>query len=151
MQGLRLVTSPAAKSSGTATSGRCCSASESPDSPTSRVATHGIIASFARMSRTALVAGGSGLVGGHLLRSLLTDAAYTRVVTLGRRQIETRHAKLEQRIVDFGALDTVSDLPRTDDAFCCLGTTIKTAGSQEAFRKVDYDYVLAFARIGQRA
>jgi uncharacterized protein YbjT (DUF2867 family) len=102
------------------------------------------------MSRTALVAGASGLVGGHLLRSLLADAAYTRVVMLGRRQIETRHPKLEQRVVDFGALDAVTDVA-ADDAFCCLGTTIKTAGSQEAFRKVDHDYVLAFARAGRRA
>ncbi len=86
------------------------------------------------MSRTALVAGASGLVGGHLLRSLLADAAYTRVVMVGRRQIEARHPKLEQRVVDFGALDAVTDVAAADDAFCCLGTTIKTAGSQEAFR-----------------
>jgi len=102
------------------------------------------------MSRTALVAGASGLVGGHLLQLLLAAAAYARVITLARRQIDTRHPKLEQRVVDFGALDAV-DLPAADDAFCCLGTTIKTAGSQQAFRNVDYDYVLAFARAGQRA
>ena len=103
------------------------------------------------MIRTALVAGASGLVGGHLLESLLADAAYARVVALGRRRLAAQHPKLEQRIVDFAALDALSDLPRVDDVFCCLGTTIKTAGSQEAFRKVDYDYVLAFTRAGQRA
>jgi len=97
------------------------------------------------MSRTALLAGASGLVGGHVLQLLLADSAYARVVTLVRRQVETRHPKLEQRVVDFGALDAI-DLPAVDDAFCCLGTTIKTAGSQQAFRKVDYDYALAFAR-----
>ena len=103
------------------------------------------------MSRTALVAGASGLLGGHLLHLLLADDAYARVVTLARRQLPARHPKLEQRVVDFGTLDDRSDLPQADDAFCCLGTTIKAAGSQEAFRMVENDYVLAFARAGRRA
>jgi len=103
------------------------------------------------MSRTALVAGASGLVGGHLLQFLLADAGYTSVVTLARRQLAPRHPKLEQRIVDFGSIDALSNLPNADLVFCCLGTMIKTAGSQEAFRKVDYDYVLGLARAGQRA
>lgn len=103
------------------------------------------------MSRTALVAGASGLVGGHLLHLLLADAAYARVITLARRQLDARHAKLDQRVLDLGALDAVADPPHVDDAFCCIGTTIKKAGSQDAFRRVDYDYVLAFARAAQRA
>ena len=103
------------------------------------------------MSRTALLAGASGLVGGHLLRLLLADGAYARVITLARRQLDARHAKLDQRVLDLGALDAVADPPHVDDAFCCIGTTIKKAGSQEAFRRVDYDYVLAFARAAQRA
>ena len=103
------------------------------------------------MGRTALVAGASGLVGGHLLQLLLADDAYGRVVTLSRRLLETRHPKLWQDIVDFGSVDAPSDVPHVDDVFCCLGTTIKTAGSQRAFRRVDYDYVFGFARIGQRA
>ena len=103
------------------------------------------------MSRIALVSGASGLVGGHLLPLLLADAAYERVITLARRQVDTRHVKLDQRVLDLGALDAVADPPHVDDAFCCIGTTIKKAGSQEAFRRVDYDYVLAFARAAQRA
>ena len=103
------------------------------------------------MSRTALVAGASGLVGGHLLPLLLADRAYARVVALARRELPARHAKLEQRVVDFGRLDAFSDIPRVDDVFCCLGTTIKAAGSQEAFRLVDHDYVLGLARLGARA
>jgi len=103
------------------------------------------------MRRTALLAGASGLVGGHLLKLLLADGGYARVITLGRRAVATRHPQLDQRVVDMDALDTLPDVPGADDAFCCLGTTIKTAGSQQAFRKVDYDYVLAFARAGQRA
>ena len=103
------------------------------------------------MSRTALVAGASGLVGGHVLRLLLADPAYARVITLARRSLDVHHAKLEQRPIDVDTLDAISDLPSVDDAFCSLGTTIKKAGSREAFRKVDRDYVLGFARAAQRA
>src|SRR6185503_14975431 len=80
MQGLVLVTRPAAKRSGTATRGRCCSASDRPDSTTSRVATDEIITTLRRMSRTAFVAGASGLVGRHLLQLLLADAEYASVI-----------------------------------------------------------------------
>jgi uncharacterized protein YbjT (DUF2867 family) len=103
------------------------------------------------MRRTALVAGASGLVGGHLLKLLLADGGYAHVITLGRRPVATRHPQLDQRIVDLGALETLTDFPQADDVFSCLGTTLKAAGSQMAFRKVDYDYVLGLARAGQRA
>ena len=100
------------------------------------------------MSRTALLAGATGLVGSHILQRLLADSAWTQVVTIGRRLIPQRHDKLEQRIVDF---DSLTDLPHVDDVFCCLGTTIKKAGSQEAFRRVDHDYGVALAQAGLRA
>ena len=103
------------------------------------------------MSRTALLAGATGLVGSHILQRLLADSAWTRVVTIGRRLIPQRHDKLEQRTVDFGALPSLSDLPHVDDVFCCLGTTIKQAGSQTAFRRVDHDYVVALAQAGLRS
>jgi uncharacterized protein YbjT (DUF2867 family) len=101
------------------------------------------------MSRTALLAGATGLVGSHVLRLLLTDDAWTHVVTVGRRSVPHQHEKLEQRILDLGALEAV-DLPHADDVFCCLGTTIKQAGSQPAFRRVDFDFVVALARAGLR-
>lgn len=103
------------------------------------------------MSRTALVAGATGLVGGHLLQLLLADATWSRVVTLGRRSLPIHaHEKLEQRVVDLGGLEALADLPHADDVFCCLGTTIKQAGSQQAFSRVDHDYVVALARAGLR-
>lgn len=98
-----------------------------------------------------MVAGATGLVGNHVLRLLLADSSWSRVVTIGRRPAPERHDKLEQRIVDLGALEALADLPRADDVFCCLGTTIKQAGSQDAFRRVDYDYVVGLARAGLRA
>lgn len=97
-------------------------------------------------SRTALIAGATGLVGGHLVRRLLAAEAWSHVVTLGRRPLDLTHPALEQRTLDFDALPDVPDFPAADDAFCCLGTTINAAGSEEAFWKVDRTYVVAFAR-----
>ena len=101
-------------------------------------------------SRTALVAGGSGLVGGHVLRQLLEDPDYDRVTALTRRPLALTHKKLVQRVVDFDRLAEVGDFPRVHDVFCCLGTTIKQAGSQEAFRKVDLAYVVELGRMAVR-
>jgi uncharacterized protein YbjT (DUF2867 family) len=102
------------------------------------------------MIRTALLAGATGLVGSHVLKLLLADDAWSRVVTVGRRSVAQNHEKLEQRILDLGAIEAVSDLPHADDVFCCLGTTIKQAGSQQTFRRVDHDFVVGLARAGIR-
>jgi uncharacterized protein YbjT (DUF2867 family) len=97
--------------------------------------------------RVALLAGGSGLVGGHLLRLLLDDPRWGRVISLGRRELELTHPALEQRVVDLSDPgESLAGLPGVDDAFCALGTTIKKAGSQEAFRSVDHDAVVTLAR-----
>jgi len=109
-----------------------------------------IITSFPGVSRTALLAGATGLVGSHVLELLLADATWDHLVTVGRRTASRRHDKLEQRILDLAALDAVADLPHADDVFCCLGTTIRQAGSQAAFRRVDYEFVVALARAGLR-
>lgn len=83
-----------------------------------------------------------------MLQLLLADDHWSSVVALGRREAPFRHGKLAQRIIDLGELETLLDLPKANDVFCCLGTTIKQAGSQEAFRRVDHDYVVALARAG---
>lgn len=98
--------------------------------------------------RTAVIAGASGLVGSHLLRALLADGHWDRVVSVGRREVDVSDPRLEQRIVRF---PEIGDLPPADDVFSCLGTTIKKAGSQDAFRAVDHDAVVALARAGHRA
>jgi uncharacterized protein YbjT (DUF2867 family) len=72
------------------------------------------------------------------------------VCSLGRRPLPRQHPKLTQRTVDFARLESEA-LPSAEDAFCCLGTTIKKAGSQEAFRAVDHDAVLAFAKAARKA
>jgi uncharacterized protein YbjT (DUF2867 family) len=101
-------------------------------------------------ARTALVAGASGLIGGHLLGQLLDDPAYDRVTTLARDALPHTHKKLVQRVVDFDRLAEVGDFPRVHDVFCCLGTTIRQAGSQDAFRKVDMTYVVELGRMAVR-
>jgi len=115
------------------------------------VTTGVIITTLGLVSRTALLAGATGLVGSHVLNLLLGDPAWSRVVTVGRRTAPQQHAKLEQRLLDLGELETVRDLPHVDDLFCCLGTTIKRAGSQPAFRLVDHAFVVGLARSGLRA
>ncbi len=102
------------------------------------------------MSRTALLLGASGLIGGHCLDLLLADEAYAQVTILVRKLMSQTHPKLMQRIVNFDRLSEVSDAFQVQDVFCCLGTTIKTAGSQEAFRQVDFTYPVESARLAMQ-
>ncbi|MBX7183222.1 MAG: NAD(P)H-binding protein [Bacteroidia bacterium] len=96
--------------------------------------------------KTALVLGGTGLVGGHLVRILLRDERYSLVKMLVRKSVDLHHEKLAQVEVDFDHLQS-EDL-QADDVFCCLGTTIAKAETQAAFRKVDFDYPV---RVGELA
>lgn len=95
---------------------------------------------------TAWLAGGSGLVGGELLKLLLADPSFDKVVSVGRRTLPIEDPKLVQAKVDFADSASFESLPAADVAFSCLGTTIKKAGSQEAFRAVDEHAVVAFAK-----
>ena len=92
--------------------------------------------------RTVLLAGASGLVGSELLDRLLADPAVGAVHALVRREIDRRHPKLSQHKVDFASLPP---LPAVDEVYLALGTTIKAAGSEAAFRAVDFDASLAVA------
>lgn len=95
-----------------------------------------------------LIAGASGLVGREILQGLLSDDTVAKVHSLGRRELPLQHPKLTQHKVDFKALPA---LPRVDTAYIALGTTIKVAGSQEAFRAVDFDAVIAVAKAASEA
>jgi uncharacterized protein YbjT (DUF2867 family) len=98
---------------------------------------------------TVLVAGGTGLVGGHLVRELVADDRVGRVVTPVRRATSNPAgtSRVEAPVVDFDALHESAELFEAAQAFICLGTTIKQAGSREAFRRVDFDYALHTARL----
>ncbi len=94
-----------------------------------------------------LLAGASGLVGSHVLRLALADERITQVTAPVRRALPTTHAKLHAPIVDYGALPAEADWWQADAAVCALGTTMKVAGSEAAFRRVDHDYPLDVARL----
>jgi uncharacterized protein YbjT (DUF2867 family) len=99
-------------------------------------------------SKTALLIGATGLVGGHCLRFLLEDDYYGKVVVLSRRKLLLEHKKLEQHVIDFDALAQNPDLVKTDDIYCCLGTTRKKTPSEEVYYKVDFTYPFEIARLG---
>jgi uncharacterized protein YbjT (DUF2867 family) len=102
-------------------------------------------------SRTAVVLGASGLVGGFCLRALVDDPDYTRVLTFGRRELPAlTRAKVTQRVAELGGL-TPEDFHGAQDVFCALGTTIRKAGSEEAFRRVDLELPLRAAEQALKA
>lgn len=98
--------------------------------------------------RTALILGATGLVGGKLLDRLLASDRYERVTTIGRRSTGRQHPALVQHVVDFEDLEGHADLFAVDDIFCCLGTTIRKAGSQERFLEIDVEYPVQAAELG---
>lgn len=97
-------------------------------------------------TRVALLAGASGLTGAHVLDALLDATDFSRVIAVTRRPLLREHTRLANRIVQFDRLETQLQGTTCDVALCCLGSTRARAGSREAFRKVDVDYVVAFAR-----
>jgi uncharacterized protein YbjT (DUF2867 family) len=101
--------------------------------------------------KTAILLGASGLVGGSCLQALIEDPHYAHVTALNRRApTRPAHRKLAQKVANFEAL-IPADFQGADDIFCALGTTIRKAGSQEAFRRVDLEYPLAAARAARQA
>ena len=98
-------------------------------------------------TKTALLAGATGLVGHQCLHLLLADNRYEKVISIGRRPLPIEHPKLTQKIVDFDLLDSFNADLKADDVFCCLGTTIKKAGNQANFFKVDFTYVTKLAAV----
>ncbi|HYN58037.1 MAG TPA: NAD(P)H-binding protein [Rubrivivax sp.] len=101
--------------------------------------------------RSVWLAGGTGLIGRELTRQLLAESPRPRLHLLVRRLPAQGDARANWHAVDFAALPAPGTLGAAQDAYCCLGTTIKQAGSQAAFRAVDFDAVLAFARAARAA
>jgi uncharacterized protein YbjT (DUF2867 family) len=103
------------------------------------------------IARSALLAGATGLVGRALLPMLLAGSAYERVHVLLRRAVPDIAAgtRLKVQQVDFARLPAA--FPAVDDVYIALGTTIRVAGSEGAFREVDFDFVVATARAARAA
>ncbi|MFD3259680.1 oxidoreductase [Paenibacillus lentus] len=99
------------------------------------------------MKKRALIVGGSGLVGHRLLHLLLEGQHYEAVVAIVRTPLQLEHPKLTELIIDFDELEQYEQYFNVDDVFCCLGTTIKKAKTQEAMYKIDVEYPLTIARL----
>jgi uncharacterized protein YbjT (DUF2867 family) len=98
--------------------------------------------------RTALLAGATGLTGIHVLDLLLANDNYSRVITVGRSMPDIKHPKLTAIVGPFNNLAGLLNGVQVNDIFCCLGTTMKKAGSRPGFYKVDFEYVLNLAEYG---
>jgi len=92
---------------------------------------------------SAMILGASGLIGCEVLSLCLGSDHYDRVIAPIRRPLNINHEKLSEMVIDFDMPPWETLFP-VDHVYCCLGTTIKKAGSQENFMKVDHDYPLAF-------
>ncbi len=99
--------------------------------------------------KTAVIIGSTGLVGTELIHALSQSHHYDKIFVITRRRVEFIDAKVEPVVLAFEQLEELK-FPDGADYFCALGTTIKQAGSQAEFRKVDYDYVLNFAKVAKK-
>ncbi|MDA1259185.1 MAG: hypothetical protein O3A20_01040 [Planctomycetota bacterium] len=99
------------------------------------------------------LAGATGMVGGLLLQALRDDPLVKEIHLVGRRAPDGagKDARVRFHQADFAHLPTDAPWARVEHGYCCLGTTIRAAGSKEAFRAVDHDAVLAFASALRRA
>lgn len=96
------------------------------------------------MSKIALIVGASGLVGKALTKELLKSKNYSKIILIVRNKLGYESTVIEERSIDFDQLEREN--LKADHVFCCLGTTIKKAGSKAQFRKVDYEYPLNIAK-----
>lgn len=102
--------------------------------------------------KTVAILGATGLVGTECVRQFADSPEFARVVVLARRSValDSARSKVETQIVDFERLDDAAEHLRVSHIVCALGTTIKKAGTQDRFRRVDHDYPLAAATLGVR-
>ena len=99
--------------------------------------------------KKALIVGSTGLIGRELLSILIEEEAYEQIFSLVRRPSHFSHQKLKECVVDFDNLQPNEAFFEVDDVFCCLGTTIKKAGSRDAMKKVDVEYPIRVAQYAE--
>ena len=97
---------------------------------------------------SAIIIGATGLVGRECIRQLAAHPGFERVTALARRALPSDlvTAKVKTELVDFDRLDARPEVFQATHLFCALGTTIKQAGSQDRFRRVDFGYPLRAAK-----
>jgi uncharacterized protein YbjT (DUF2867 family) len=102
------------------------------------------------MDKTAVVTGATGLVGRELMKELLSRDYYSKIIIVGRRSIEIKDNRIEEIIIDFDQISSIADKLNAEDHYCCLGTTMKKAGSKEQFKKIDLEYPLELAKLAKQ-
>ncbi|MBK1440651.1 oxidoreductase [Parapedobacter sp. ISTM3] len=102
------------------------------------------------MQKTAILFGATGLIGGALLRQLLDNPAYGRVIAVTRRNLPVEHPNFVQLIADLQSITKIEKQLIADDVFCCLGTTKKKTPDLAAYYQIDHDYPLAVAQLTKR-
>jgi uncharacterized protein YbjT (DUF2867 family) len=101
------------------------------------------------MKTKAVIVGASGLVGSHLLDLLLQNNQFDEIRCFSRKKLPIKHQKLIQFEIDFQQPGQIMDDFTGDVVFCCVGTTIKNAGSKEKFRSVDYEIPCELAKLAE--
>ena len=99
--------------------------------------------------KNAIVIGATGLIGNYCLEELLQQESYAEIISFTRKPLNISHPKHKNQVIDFDKLENYKSQIIATDVYCCLGTTIGTAGSQEAFKKVDYEYPVKFAQVAK--
>jgi uncharacterized protein YbjT (DUF2867 family) len=97
--------------------------------------------------KTALILGSTGLVGTSVVEQLINDTRYSKIILINRRSTNPENPKVEEIVIDFNALPSKLNDLAVDDVFCCIGTTIKTAGSKEKFKAVDFEIPFQFGQL----
>lgn len=100
--------------------------------------------------KTAIIFGSSGLTGFQVLKQLCEHPNYRKIICYNRKTLAFNHPKFDEIILDFDNLSSSIKKMQADEVYCCLGTTIKKAGSQQAFRKVDLEYPVAIGKLAEQ-
>ena len=103
------------------------------------------------MGKSAVVFGSTGLVGGELVRELSEHSGFERITAVARKSLQVTHPKLEVLVLDdYSHLEDYKDKCKADTYFCCIGTTIKIAGTKEKFKQVDLEIPKNIARLAEK-
>lgn len=102
------------------------------------------------MQKTAIILGATGLTGRHLLKLLLEDETFSKVVVFTRRETGIKHPKLEEHIIDLLQLDNYKELFKGDVVFCCIGTTKAKTPNKKAYKAIDYGIPVTAAKLAKQ-
>ncbi|NTW24822.1 MAG: NAD(P)H-binding protein [Lentimicrobium sp.] len=95
---------------------------------------------------TAVIFGGSGLTGRFLKELLLKDSRYEKLILFVRKEMPAYHGKIRQVVFDPDKISEIESEITGNQVFCCIGSTIKKAGSKDVFFKIDHDLVINIAK-----